>query len=284
MLQFKKSLRLIFGCIIIGIGTVQAGQFQYLPDTQVVDLKPQMQAAPLTATLYSVSTEKLLIYLRNFIMFDSKEAFDALPYVLAFDQENHVAGPGDLAYTRGLNARSDVSSYSFLAPGKQFYNPETGALIGFQALIAGTAEVQQFGDPQVITITSSLTAIEPGTKLIPSVGIDLPAVIDARYPDKAMSGYILSVALNQAGGGDFSVVMLSLTAKDGLKQGHVLDLIDRNREVLDINTRNNVTLPPDKFGEVLIYKVDDHISLGVVTFCSRIVVPNDVVRVLPRDF
>lgn len=269
---------------MLNIGFAHAEQFQYLPDMQVVDLKPQMQASPLTATLYSVSTENLLIYLRNFVMFESKEEFDDLPYVLAFDQDKHIAGPGDIAYTRGLNPKGDISSYSFLVPGKKFTNPCTDAVIGFQALVAGTAEVQQFGDPQTITIVSALTTIEQGTKLIPSVGIDLPAAIDARYPDKRMCGYVLSVSVNQAGGGKLSVVMLSLNAKDGLKQGHVLDLIDGKREVLDINTLNNVALPPDKFGEVLVYKVDERMSLGIVTFSSRIVAPNDVVRVLPQDF
>jgi len=285
MLLIKKVLQLLMlGCTLTILGGAYAEQFQYLPDTQVVDLKPQMQAAPLTATLYSVSTEELLIYLRNIIMFDSKEQFDELPYVLAFDQGKHIAGSGDIAYTRGLRASGDVSSYSFLIPGKQFTNPCTDAVIGFQALVSGTAEINQFGDPQTVTITSALTAIEPGTKLIPSVGIDMPAVIDARYPDKAMCGYVLSVSLNQAGGGAFSIVMLSLTSKDGLKQGHVLDLMDGKREVLDINTLNNVALPPSKFGEVLIYKVSDRISLGVVTFSSRIVVADDVVKVRPRDF
>jgi len=285
MLQIKKVLRLLtLGCMLVALGVGHAEQFQYLPDTRVVDLKPQMQAAPLTATLYSVATEKLIIYLRNFVIFDSKEQFDELPYVVGFDQDNHIAGSGDIAYTRGLNTRGDISSYSLLIPGKTFTNPGTEAIVGFQALVSGTAEVQQFGDPQTIMIKSALTSIELGTKLIPSVGIDLPAVIDARYPDKSMCGYVLAVSLNQAGGGEFSVVMLSLTKKDGLKQGHVLDLIDGQRKVKDVNTLNSVALPPDKYGEVLVYKVDDRISLGIVTYASHIVSPNDVVRVLSQDY
>ncbi len=285
MSQFKKVLQiLLLGFILSLLEPACAEQFQYLPDTQVVDLKPQMQASPLTATLYSVSTKNLITYLRNFIMFDSKEQFDELPYVVAFDQDKRIAGPGDIAYTRGLTDHGDVTSYSFLIPGKKFINPDTEEVIGFQALVSGTAEVQQFGEPQTITIMSALTSIEQGTKLIPSVGIDLPAVIDARYPDKSMFGYVLAVSINQAGGGQFSVVMMSLNKKDGLKQGHVLDLIDGKRQVLDPNTRTNVALPSDKFGEVLVYKVDDRISLGLVTFSSRIVVPEDVVRVLPQDY
>lgn len=285
MLQIKKVLQLVtFGCMLAVFGVTHAEQYQYLPDTQVVDLKPQMQASPLTATLYSVSTENLITYLRNFVIFDSKEQFDALPYVVGFDQDKRIAGPGDRAYTRGLNTKGDISSYSFLIPGKTFTNPDTDAIVGFQALVSGTAEVQQFGDPQTIMIVSALTTIEAGTKLIPSVGIDLPAVIDARYPDKAMCGYVLAVALNQAGGGEFSVVMLTLTKKDGLKQGHVLDLVDGTRKVQDVNTLKSVSLPPDKFGEVLIYKVDDRVSLGVVTYASHIVSPNDVVRVLSQDY
>jgi hypothetical protein len=266
------------------LAVAHAEQFQYLPDTQEVDLKPQMQPSPLTATLYSVSTENLITYLRNFVMFDSKEQFDELPYVVGFDQDKRIAGPGDVAYTRGLSAKGDISSYSFLIPGKTFTNPGTDKVIGFQALVSGTAELTQFGDPQTIMIESALTTIEAGTKLIPSVGIDLPAVIDARYPDKSMCGYVLAVSLNQAGGGELSVVMLSLTKKDGLKQGHVLDLVDGQRKVRDVNTLKTVYLPPDKFGEVLIYKVDDRISLGVVTYATHIVSPNDVVRVLSQDY
>jgi hypothetical protein len=285
MLQFKKVLQLLaLWCMLAIVAVTHAEQLQYLPDMQVVDLKPQMQPSPLTATLYSVSTENLITYLRNFVMFESKEQFNELPYVVGFDQDKRIAGPGDIAYTRGLNSKGDISSYSFLIPGKTFVNPGTEEVIGFQALVSGTAEIKQFGDPQTIMIVSALTTIEAGTKLIPSVGIDLPAVIDARYPDKAMSGYVLAVSLNQAGGGQFSVVMLSLTKKDGLKQGHVLDLIDGQRKVQDVNKLESVSLPPDKFGEVFIYKVGERISLGIVTYSTHMVLPNDVVRVLPQDF
>lgn len=251
--------------------------FHYLPDTQVVEIKPQMRPEPLTGTLYSLPSDNISVYLSNILLYDSKDQYDILPYVVAFDHDTSIAGSGDIAYTKGLKTDNTISSFSLLKPGRKLLHPDTGREIGYEVYVIGSAELQSGGKTQTILIKNAILDIDIGTRIIPSVGIDLPAVLDVRYPDQLMSGYVLSIETDGVGGGVYSIAVVSLGKIHGLKQGQVLNLMEGLREVQDPQTTKKVDLPTEKFGEILIYKVADKISLGIVTYAHRMVEPKDIV-------
>lgn len=268
----------------IGIGLLlalncTAQSFQYLPDIQPVDLKPQMRAEPLSAILYSLQSSDISMFLENVLIYDSKDQFETLPYVVGFDRNKTTGGPGDIAYAMGLNVKNDISSYSLLVPGRVISHPDTGEKIGLEANVIGSAILQKAGVPQTVLIVNSETSIETNTRLIPAVGIDLPVLINVRYPDKMLSGYILSIQVGANIGGPFDTAIVSLGRRDGIEQGHILDLTEGERELTDENTYKTVKLPTTKFGEIIIYQVKDKISLGIITYSERVVVANDIVVV-----
>ncbi len=258
-----------------------ADQYHYLPDTQVVDLKPQMRPEPFSSTLYTLPSDDVSVYLRNILLFDSKDEYERLPYVVGFDRDNSIGAEGEIAYTKGLKTNDDISSYSLLAIGEVLTHPDTGREIGIEAYVIGSAELVNGGFPQTILINETTSTIDLGTKIIPSVGIDLPSVLDVRYPDQAMKGYVLSIEQDGMGGGGYSVAVVSLGKKHGIKQGQVLNLIEGVREVNDPESFAEIELPEGKFGEIMIYKVADKISLGIVTTSNRMVVAKDKVAASP---
>lgn len=269
-------------CIAIGLLmqlNCQAQNFQYLPDIQPVDLKPQMRAEPLSATLYSLPASTISMFLENVLIYDSQDQFETLPYIVGFDRGKTTGGPGDIAYAMGLNVKNDISSYSLLVPGRIINHPDTGEKIGLEANVIGSAILQKGGTPQTVLIVNSETSIEANTRLVPAVGIDLPVSIDVRYPDKALSGYVLSIQIGAKIGGPFDTAVISLGKSDGIEQGHLLDLTEGDREVTDANTYKTIHLPTTKFGEIVIYKVSEKISLGLITYSERVVIANDKVVV-----
>lgn len=260
-----------------------AEDFQYLPDIETVQLKPMMRPEPYTATIYSVIADDLLKITENVLIFDSVDQYENLPYIIACDEKRNIVNVGDIAYTRGIEVKNDYTEYSILRAGKLLEHPVTKESLGLEVFVNGRAEVQKFDDPQTILIKQALSAIELNARLVPLVGIDLPAIIDVKYPTRPMSGYILTIERDLSVGGAYMPVTITLGRRDCLKLGHVLDIVEQTREVTDPNTRDKVSLPLTKIGEVMVYKVGAKISLGVITYSNRSIVPSDKVMVLDND-
>ncbi len=267
-----------------GLAIAAEEDFEYLPDLDTVQLRPQMRPQPYTASIYSVIADDLLKFVDNVLIFDSLDQYEMQPYVIGFDEQRNLGHVGNIAYTRGIDIRNDYIEYSLLRSGRKLVDPVTEEVIGIEAFVTGRAEVQKFDDPQTVVIKEALSAVEINTRLIPLVGLDLPSIIDVKYPSRPMTGYVLSIERDLEVGGAYMPVTISLGSKDCLRKGHVLDLVEKGREVTDPNTRNKVKVPLTKIGEVMIYKVGKKVSLGVVTYSDRAVLLNDKVMVLDQGY
>lgn len=273
--------------LLLGLAcTIHAQEFQYLPELEIVDLKPQMRPIPLSAALYSISTDRIITYLENILIFDSKDEYETLPYIVGFDRDNTMVGAGDIAYTRGLSLKRDLSEYSFLHPGAMLVHPETKEELGLEAYIIGRGTLKDFGETQTVLVTESSSILEVNTRLVPLVGVSLPASLEVKYPPKKLEGFVVAIPPNKQLAGVYSPVVISLGRRDGLRQGHVLDLIEGIREVDDPNTytRKEITLPYAKIGEVLIYSVREKISLGLITYATRAIFIDDRVDVPDLEY
>ncbi|HSX20241.1 MAG TPA: hypothetical protein VLG38_03840 [Gammaproteobacteria bacterium] len=260
-----------------------ADSFHYLPEVGTVELYPQIRIEPLSASLYKVHVDQLAMYLQNVLIFDTTDDYENLPYIVGFDNSLNMAAEGAIAYTEGLSIKNDVAEFSLLTAGRILKHPISGEQLGVEAFVIGTAVVQKFGEPQTVLITNSLMDMQINTRLVPLVGIDLPSILEVKYPSKPMSGYILAMEGDRFGGGNFTPVVISLGRRDGLKKGNVLNILEESRTVLDRNARKSVTFPIDKIGEVLVYKVGEKISLAIITYSDRLILPKYVVGVTQHD-
>lgn len=237
---------------------------------------PQMRAEPKSQSLYSIKTAEVIHYLKNIVLFDKQEDYEKLPYIVGFDNYKNIAGSDeDIAYVMGFKSAEDIEIYTLINNGKYFHDPVTKKVIGYKTSIVGAAEIVEIGAPTTVLITSINRDIDPGTRLIPKVNLDLPEVIGASIPAKNMTGYIIEVENKNVGAGKNSAVVVNLGQADGVVIGNIFDLLEGPRQLDDIYSNNKISLPNKKFGQILVYKVMDKISLGIVVKTSRAVVVND---------
>lgn len=260
------SLILLFALFF----TIQA----YALQPEVI-LKPMMRPEPLSKAINTVDTELLSSYFENITIFDLPADFDKLPYVVGFDNNATMGATGDIAYTQGINQADKITAFSLLSPGKKFIDPDTKEVLGFYADSIGNAEVLRWGDVQTIRITYALTPIDPGIKVTPRIGLDLPSVIEVRYPERPLSGRVLQVDNDIIGVGHFAVAVISIGSRDGAKSGDLLQVLEAPTYVRDVNTHKNVLLPEESFGQMLIYKTFEKVSLAIITESDKPVIIGD---------
>ncbi len=262
-----------------------AADLQTLPTTTppaTVILKPQIRAQTATNSKYSIDTSAMTSYLDNMVMFDSADQYEAQPYILGYANATNMGGAGEVAYAAGVDSTEKVSAYTILKIVKSLVNPDTAEDLGVMAQVIGTAEVKQYGDPQTIVITNSLEHIEIGSRLIPRTTLDLPATLNAKTPNKAVKGYVLYVVAANTGVGKNSIAVINLGDRDGLEQGDLLDCMEASKSLESLKGAADSTVVPTVYGEILIYKVMEKVSLGFILSSSRPVMVGDSVVAAPQ--
>lgn len=283
-----KSIFVFRQCCILMLLLASMSTFGYesedpqlLPEMKTVDLFPTMRPEPLTAALYNFKTAPITKFLKDILIFDDMDQYETLPYVVGFNRNAKIGGAGDLAYTRNLHIRNDVTEFSFLAPGNELEHPYTGEKMGLEVFLIGRGIVQDFGPTQSVMIVKATSSIEINTRIAPLSGLSLPESFEVKYPATYMHGYILSIPEDRELAGPYSVAIVSLGRRDGIKAGNVLDIVEGVREVPDPNRFTDVDLPSAKVGEVLVYSVKEKICLCLITYSVRTIIIDDQVTV-PR--
>lgn len=276
----KRVLLIITVIVSCGAFADESKTLPQVPTT--TKLSPQMRSTPLTSTKYTIQTAALSPYLDNSVIFDSIDAYEAQPYIVGFPDKHNLGGSGDLAYATGITQGENVSAYTILRQGSNYTNPDTKEFLGIQAITIGTAEVQSYGQPQILKITSANEHIEISSRLMQRTGLDLPAEIDAKPAKPGLNGVVLSVSSSRSGVGRYASIVVSLGDRDGLQLGDLLDLMEQPVKIPNEGSADHNVLPT-KFGEVLIYKVMQKVSIGVIMQTTRGVAPGDSVASIPAS-
>jgi hypothetical protein len=106
------------------------------------------------------------------------------------------------------------------------------------------------------------------------VDFSLPEFLNGAIPTKKEHGYILDIINGLWDTGKYHNVIVSLGARDGIEQGHILNILRMNNRKDSLPQSNykikrkRQQLPTEfsstKYGELVIYKVFDKLSLGIV--------------------
>lgn len=281
--RVKKNCALVLWCFLLCFNSVSFADELTAPVPQEdILLKPEMRAEELSKAVYVIKTDIIAPYLINIVMFDRPADFEDLPYIIGFDQEVSLAAVGDIAYATGIKPNENMSTYSILRSLKPFDKKNDKNSVGLGAFIIGSAEMQASGEPQTLRITDATEYIPIGARLVPRIGLDLPAILEAKIPNKPMTGRILYVENESLGVGKNSVAIINLGQRDGLRQGDLLSILEIPKQIKNKKTDKQVVIKERKFGEIVIYKVMDKTSLGFVVDATRAVLVGDKVTAAQR--
>lgn len=228
-------------------------------------------------------------------------------YLIAFGNEALLASKGATAYARHLDPT--VSDYVIIRPWKRYRDPGTGETLGHGSLYVGSARVERRGDPATLVITDHATEIRKGDRLLPATHDRDNLHHHPGTPVERVRGEIIDVLEGVFTTGQYQMVAIDLGAEDGLKPGNVLLInskayperdpgrvpLDENRNTefdnalarydvkndkrwYDVKRMEWVMIPEEAAGRLLVLRVYDGISFGMIADTSRQIRIGDVVR------
>lgn len=197
------------------------------------------------------------------------------PRVVATQDGRVHLGRGDLAYVRGVNDES-VRDWHVYRSARPLLDPQTRKPIAWEARYVGDVRLERAGDPGTFRVLRAVEEIGVGDRLMPAERTETPRYAP-RPPQAAVSARVVSVYRGLRQAGRDGVVAISAGSADGLEPGHVLTIGERQRVVRDREAGEQIELPGQTIGHLLVFRIFDHISYGLIMRSSRDVSVGDLV-------
>jgi len=240
-----------------------------------VKLSPTVRAQPIEKPIPTIPPEAIMAFLSRPLVVDQNVLKHA-GYVAAGQGDAIILGVGSHFYARGLGDAL-AESYDVFRPGTTFVNPETGEVLGHEAVYLGSARLLTPGDPSTLEVTRSEVEINPGDRLLPSPReVPLPYYFP-EAPSRPVHGYILSALRGVDEVGPSSIVGISLGEREGMKEGHVLRIKRNAGTRRDPVTGEPFKLPLEDSGLLLIFRTFEKVSYGLILNSTQAVHVGDTV-------
>ncbi len=249
------------------------------PGLQTFKLSPRVRSESIKSAIPTVPLNAIRPFLIN-PRIVSQEELDAAPYVLSSLDNHLVTGQGNRIYVRGLE-NANESRYNIFRPGKKFYDPNTKQLLGMQTLKVSEAQLNELGDPSTLTITNSLRETLNGDRILPAEEGRLDYNFIPKAPDNEMNGQIISLVDAISYTAKNQIVVINLGLRDGVDVGNVFAIDQKIPKVRDrwSKVKNDVVdLPELRIGLLMVFRVLDRVSYGIVVDATRTIHLNDAVR------
>lgn len=242
-----------------------------------VRLDPQVRSTPIERAIPAIPLEAVNAFLNRGRILEDAD-FKGAPYVLAGKDRHIVTGAGDEIFGRG-KFPDDVPSYGIYRRGEVFVDPETNELLGIQARDIGTAKLLSVeNEVATMALNRSTEEVRRGDSLLPEEERRINANFFPSAPKGDIKGYLLTVegGVNQIG--FMNVVVINKGARDGLIEGNLLAIYKKGETVRDTVTNDLVKTPDFRAGLLMVFRVFDKVSYGLVMRAERPLAVGDKVR------
>ncbi len=222
----------------------------------------------------------------RFGLFMPQDCFLKLPNV-SYAQDAHIlSADRDLIYSTDVEGREGDTVYIYRT-GKRYLEPKTKEFLGYMAFKSAEAQIlekQNTGKKNnvVLQVKHNLESIDKTMRITKE---SWPAILSLHYikpvlVENLIEGYIIDVwdpGITLSGTN--TAVVLSVGKREGVSVGNLLEIY-RSKDLLDssINQKGTKDRPEIRVGRVLIYQVDEKLSLGVVVDVFEKIILFDKVR------
>jgi hypothetical protein len=232
---------------------------------RTVKLSPQIRETILDKPIPTISLAALGPFLAKPRVV-GEEVLDNAPYVVSSSDERLISGAGDYVYARGVE-EGDSIHYSLFRGGDAYTDPETGEILGYEAIYTGDATLERGGDPAKFNLTETTREVRMGDRLLEVEAEDYDLYFTPRAPEQDIAGSIISVFDGVSQVGQYQVVVLNKGLRDGLETGHVLSVFKKGdviRDQVTADPNDTVTLPEEHIGEAMVFKLYEKVSYAIV--------------------
>jgi len=244
-------------------------------DGRTVKLSPQVRSEPLEAAIPTISPNAILPFLTRPLTVQDDE-LEKAGYVTVGLDDRIALGNNSQFYARGL--KDDGQEYYYIfRPGKPIRNPETGELLGYEAVYLGDAERLESGDPSKLVVTKVMQEILPTDRLLAA-----PKKVSLPYyyphaPKNQVEGRIVTALNAVAEIGPYTVIGISLGTREGIEEGTVLRIMRHVGTSKDPVTRETYKLPDEESGLLMVFRTYEKMSYALVMTATRPIHLHDAV-------
>jgi hypothetical protein len=266
-------------------------------------LSPEVRTSPLDGAIRSIPYDLLMRFVERPSLLQRDEVTNR-PYVVGMRDRHIVGSTENEIYGRGLDSPAAGTRFSIINVGDQLRDPDDGALLGYMGHFAGTGEVIQNsgavrpGEKSVLKARrqeelTHLRVLETGREILPGDRL-FPAQVEVG-PDFVISapdnqeilGQIISIVDGVYVAGRYQVLAINRGTRHGLKPGNALGVFYRGEVVRDrfqgrdwtrfTANYDSVRLPDERSATILLFRVYDRMSFGLVVESSQVIRLGDFV-------
>ena len=244
-----------------------------------VKLSPTAREERIDQAIHTIPIDAIRQFLTQPLVVE-KDELETAPYLLTAADEHVVAGAGDRIYVRGL-ADEAARDFSLYRTGGHYQDPDSGEILGQKAEYIGDARLNAFADVSTMTLVRTNREARAGDRLRPVSEDEIHTHFTPRAPSQDIQGRIIDVVDGVTQIGQYQVVAINRGAREGIEVGHVLAVYQAGALVPDpisTNRREMVQLPDEHGGELMIFRVFEKVSFGLVMKATRSLHVLDVVR------
>jgi hypothetical protein len=233
-------------------------------------LTPRLRSEDLDGPIDAIPFSAIAAFLSKPSVLTKDQALRA-PHILAFRDGHMVGGTGHEIYVRKLNAPLN-QRFSVMHVGTEIRDPESNDIVGYQANYVATAVVNSPGEVSKAILTDGAREALEGDRLISQQG-ETPLTFTPHAPRGEIDGQIISVADNAEQIGTYQVVVVNRGSRHGLAPGAVLAVDQKGVTVQDRFSKSpwskdpigeKVQLPYERAGTMIVFKVYDRVSYGLI--------------------
>ena len=252
---------------------------------------PNVSWASLSKKVSSVSLEMITPFLNNSLILP-KKCLDEAPTIEAVDDQHLLIIPCFRFFAKVCDPRLG-DRYGIYRQGKKFVDPRTCAYLGHEARLLGVGRIVQVGCLNYFStfvLEYALEEIKMSDKLLPYVECPKPDCIRFRSPDSSNCGFIIDVLEGLIQIGEYNIIVITGGRDEGRQFGDLLGIYQTKQEYsprvkyIKIFKGRSCRSPksyqsiPQKAGEVMVFRVFDKVSLGLVTYSTRPIYLQDQVK------
>jgi nucleoid-associated protein YgaU len=243
-----------------------------------IKLSPRVRTTPIADAIPTIPLGAINAFLLNNRIMDTPEQFEDAPYIVAGSGERVLSGAGDRIYARGTFDPGHVS-YGIFRKGKTYFDPDTNVPLGINADDIGSGEVvASEGDIATLVMQRSTQEVRLGDRLFVSEERAINSTFVPSEPQQPINGMIIDVPRGVTQIGEFDVVTLDRGRLDGLAEGNVLAIYKAGETVRDRITGEQVKIPDERSGLLMVFRTYNRLSFAMVLHASRSLAVNDKVR------
>jgi hypothetical protein len=265
----------------------------------IIKLSPQSRELSFTEAITTIPLNAILPFLTS-AQVVTEEQLKTSPYVVGNDSGRLLGAEGNRVYVRGVTDQL-AKKYTFFRQGQSYIDPQTGELLGIEAMHIAEGDQKEFGDPSVMLLKQTKIELRKGDRAWAANDDQLRPLYFPRSPESFEGGQIISVYNGVENIGQYDIVIINKGTRENIEVGHVLEIYQKGQTIVDViasqrktndsestftkikksfngDTKEVVKLPDELAGNLMIFRTFEKVSLGLVLKATKPIHVLDVLK------